>query len=264
MSAANMETKAIAHRKQKPIHKKELQENLPAARTKKINRCLSCGTTKNMGRRKYCSIDCRQKLSHKLDMRTGLLQALNARYATFYFTESIIIMDLLPYGIKETYSFFYPRSPHRKPAEDFCKMANFLGDSWWIEQKRTNKKYLASLHVFNQADRKDLPSCFVKPVTARIPSIKETTLVQMKLKRSSLNSPDLLKIIRTSYRQQAKQHHPDVGGDATTFRKIQEAYETLIDWAEKPSYIQRRGFPDKWFYDGEKNKWIQPTFTQGL
>jgi ribosomal protein S14 len=259
-----METQVTVHHKPNPTHKKATQKNLPATTIKKINRCMSCGTTKNMSRRKYCSMECRQKLRHKLDMRAGLLQALNARYATFHFTEGMIVMDVLPYGIKEIYSFFFPRSPHRKPADDFCKMANSLGDAWWTEQRRTNKNYLASLFVLNQADRKDLPSRFVKPLATRIPNIKETVLVQMKLNRSSLSSPDLRNIIRTSYRQQAKQHHPDVGGDATTFRKVQEAYETIASWAENPSYIHRRGFPDKWFYDGEKNKWVQPTLPRGL
>jgi len=42
-------------------------------------RCLSCGTTANMKRRRYCSIECRQKLRHNLNMRTGLLQVLQTR-----------------------------------------------------------------------------------------------------------------------------------------------------------------------------------------
>jgi len=35
--------------------------------------------------------------------------------------------------------------------------------------------------------------------------------------------------IRTAYRQQAKVHHPDKGGDSKTFSKIQHAYEVLSD-----------------------------------
>ena len=41
-----------------------------------------------MKRRKYCSIECRQRLRYNLNLRTGLLRALNTRYATFYFTEA--------------------------------------------------------------------------------------------------------------------------------------------------------------------------------
>ena len=106
--------------------------------------CLSCGQQQDIGRRKYCSIDCRQQLRRKLNMRTGLLRALSVRYATFYFTEDTIILDVLPFGSKEIYSFFYPRAPRKKPAEDFSRMADVLGNAWWNERKRTNKKYLAS------------------------------------------------------------------------------------------------------------------------
>ena len=45
------------------------------------NRCLSCGASENLGRRRYCSISCRQRLRQKLNVRTGLLRALNTRYA---------------------------------------------------------------------------------------------------------------------------------------------------------------------------------------
>jgi len=37
-----------------------------------------------------------------------------------------------------------------------------------------------------------------------------------------------IKIIKQAYRQQIKKHHPDHGGDAAYFMKIQEAYNELI------------------------------------
>ena len=83
------------------------------------NRCLSCGTTENMRRRKYCSVECRQQLRYHLNLRTGLLRALNTRYATFYFTEAVIILDVLPYGSAELFSYIFPRSTHGKPVDDF-------------------------------------------------------------------------------------------------------------------------------------------------
>ena len=60
---------------------------------------------------------------------------------------------------------------------------------------------------------------------------------------------------------QAKKTHPDLGGDSDEFRKIHKAYGELIDWAEKPSFVKRRGLPDKWYYDGERNRWLQPTLA---
>jgi len=71
---------------------------IPENRDKDVRRCLSCGTTRNMARRKYCSLECRQRLRYNLNLRTGLLKALQTRYATFYFTDFKIILDVLPYG----------------------------------------------------------------------------------------------------------------------------------------------------------------------
>jgi len=70
------------------------------------------------------------------------------------------------------------------------------------------------------------------------------------------------KIIKSAYRRQARKHHPDLGGSKIAFRQVHEAYKDLIKWAEEPSFSRRNGFPDKWFYDGFKNKWVQPTPVQ--
>ena len=84
------------------------------------------------------------------------------------------------------------------------------------------------------------------------------SLTFLKLKKSELNSPGLQKKIKSAFRKQAMQHHPDLGGDATNFRRLHEAYEQMIRWAENPVYVRRRGFPDKWFYNGGTNLWVQP------
>jgi len=236
-----------------------MKKNKSGPESAKPNMCLSCGTIENMGKRRYCSIDCRQRLRYKLDMRTGLLKALYIRYATFYFTETFIIMDLLPFSCKEIYSFIFPRSGNNKPADDFSKMADILGNAWWTERKRTNKKYLASRHVLEKANRKNAQADSVKPLEIKIPVIKEKSLIHLKIGRSELNTPQLQKLIKSAYRTQAKKHHPDIGGDTAAFRKIHQAYEELVSWAESPTFVERRGFPDKWFYDGDKNRWVQPT-----
>jgi hypothetical protein len=41
--------------------------------------------------------------------------------------------------------------------------------------------------------------------------------------------------IKARFRELAKQHHPDRGGDAATFRKIQEACETAMKGATAPT-----------------------------
>ncbi|MCP4367447.1 MAG: DnaJ domain-containing protein [Deltaproteobacteria bacterium] len=93
----------------------------------------------------------------------------------------------------------------------------------------------------------------------KIPSVKGKSLINLKIGRAELSTPKLQKLIKSAYRTQAKKHHPDIGGNTAAFRKIHRAYEELISWAESPTFVERRGFPDKWFYDGNKNKWVQPT-----
>jgi hypothetical protein len=80
----------------------------------------------------------------------------------------------------------------------------------------------------------------------------------LEIKKVDLHSHELSKIIKNAYRQQVKIHHPDAGGQAATFRKIHDAYKELLHWADDPTFIRRRGFPDKWYYDGDNKKWVQP------
>lgn len=211
-----------------------------------------------MKNRKYCSVRCRQDLRQKLNIRNGLLQVLNARYATFYFSDTIIIMDVLPYGHKEIFRYTQMRTSGLKPAEEFSKMTNMLGNAWWEEERRTNKKYLASRQVLELATRHAVPILSVRPSLIKIPTVKAESLNYLQIKKTDLRSADLRKIIKNAYRSQAKIHHPDSGGHAVSFRRLHEAYKELLYWADSPSFICRRGFPDKWFYDGESKKWVQP------
>ena len=228
----------------------------------RLRKCLSCGTTVNMGRRRYCSIACRQYLRQRLDMRSGLLQALHTRYATFYFSDLRIILDILPYGSKEICSFFFPRTPGKYPGSDFSSMAEMLGKLWWSEQRRTQKRYLASRQILELAVRNHVSPESVKPPIVLTPAVKPASLARLHLDKVGLNSPEQRKIIKDAYRRQVKIHHPDIGGDADMFRQVHKAYEDLTNWAKNPNFIRHRGFPDKWFYEGDRNRWVQPTPLQ--
>jgi hypothetical protein len=222
------------------------------------NHCLSCGSTENINNRKYCSIRCRQNLRQKLNLKSGLLQALNTRYATFYFSDTMIILDIVPHGIKEIFRYASKRKVGNNPAADFSIMTNDLGNAWWTESKRTNKNYLASQHVLKLATRYTISDGLQRPRSIRIPTIKTEVLNYLEIKKTDLNSHELGKIIKNAYRQQVKIHHPDVGGQASTFRKINDAYKESLRWADNPTFIRRRGFADKWYYDDDNKKWVQP------
>ena len=212
-----------------------------------------------MKNRKYCSVECRQRLRYNLNLRTGLLRALNTRYATFYFTEYIITLDVLPYGSEELFSYIFPRTMGLKPVEDFCTMSNILGNAWWAERNRTNKRYLATRFLLEKAESKNAGHETIKPLEVKEPARVAKSLTFLRLKKSDLNSPELQRKIKSAYRKQAMRCHPDLGGDAAGFRKLHEAYEQIIRWSENPIFVRRRGFPDKWFYDGSTVRWVQPS-----
>jgi hypothetical protein len=222
------------------------------------NRCLSCGTTEKVASRRYCSLKCRQNLRQKLNTRTGLLQALNTRYATFYFSDSLIIMDVVPHGIREIFRYVDMRTEGKKPADDFSKMTNMLGRAWWAEEKRTARQYLASRKVLELAARYPMTPSLMRPRLIKIPTVKLEAMSFLDIPKADLHSHELRKIIKNAYRRQAKIHHPDLGGESAAFRKIHDAYQDLLQWADNPTFIRRRGFTDKWYYDGENKKWVQP------
>lgn len=201
---------------------------------------------------------CPQHLLASLNRRTGLLQALSARYATFYFTDFVIIMDILLYGTEQIHSYMLPRSSGSKPVEDFRILSNILGNLWWNEKHRTQKRYLASRQVLQKAYKDKTSRDAVLPHKHKVPSIKASSLIQLELDIHDLTQTDLEWKIKSAYRRQALKHHPDLGGSPETFLKIQQAYEKLCQWARRPTFIHRRGFPDKWLYEAAGNRWIKP------
>lgn len=168
-------------------------------------------------------------------------------------------MDVLPYNASEIFSFIYPRTKKSPPAQDFCRMSDTLGNAWWAERRRTNKKYLANMHVLNRARRGGKGVENINPVETRMPSVRGKALIRLRLGRGDLELKEVHKRIKKAFRAQAMIHHPDKGGNNAAFRNVVHAYEELISWAESPSFVTRRGFPDKWFYDGSRNRWVQPT-----
>jgi hypothetical protein len=236
-----------------------IENRLPSVKIKNRRICLACGDTLPPRHRRYCSTDCRQHLLISLNRRTGLLRALNTRYATFSFTEFIIMMDLLPYGSERIHSYILPRSPGKKPMDDFCELCNILGTAWWKEKNRTKKRYLATRHILEQAANHEKSKDEVIPSTLVVPSVRADNLISLELRATDLTLANIETCIKSAFRRQAKKHHPDMGGNTHTFRKIQEAYEKLLNWAQHPTFSFRSGFPEKWLYEGSTCRWIQPT-----
>ena len=231
---------------------------VPAVAPEFKRRCLACGDPLPPRRRRWCSIACQQNLLASLNRRTGLLQALSTRYATFYFTDFVIIMDILLYGTEQIHSYMLPRRQGQKPVESSRRLFNILGGLWWDEKHRTKKRYLATRQVLEQAYKDKTPFAAVMPHARSIPSIRASSLIRLELDAGDLTRTNLESKIKSAYRRQAMKHHPDLGGSRETFIKIQEAYEKLVQWARNPTFTHQRGFPDKWLYEGARNRWNKP------
>lgn len=192
-------------------------------------------------------------------MKSGLFQTLNTRYATFYFSDTMIILDIVPYGLKEIFRYTGKRQANSNPAADFNLLTNKLGEEWWAVSDRTHKNYIATQHVLKLASRHSIADGLQRPKLIRIPTVRMESLHCLNITKTDLQSRELKAIIKSAYRRQVKIHHPDLGGHAATFRKIHDAYKALLRWADNPVYMHRRGFSYKWYYSGESKKWVQPT-----
>lgn len=232
---------------------------IPAVQKTSGSGCIACGSRLPNRNRRYCSRSCQEMMYRLLNRHTGLLRALNVRYATFHFSDNLVIMDILPNGAKNLFSFMLPRKTAQKPVKTFEQLAYMLGSAWWNERNRTNKHYLASRHVLDQANQVNELGNQDHPIAAMIPSVRKNSLITLNLKSTDLANGDLMNQIKSAYRRQVKKHHPDLGGDSVTFRKIHEAYESMLEWADNPRFTYKKGFPDKWFYDGRMNRWKEPT-----
>ncbi len=225
----------------------------------KTSRCLSCGQGVKDGRRRYCSQVCRQGLETKLNLAVGLLKALDTRFATFSFTDSVLYLHVLPFGPEEVYSYVYGRSPLRKPSQDFWDMVEGLGRLWHGKQRQTGKRHVASKHVLAQADRNEVPPDLLKPREIKSPAVRKRSIKYFRLSSSDLTSPQAKSAIRSAYRREAKIHHPDHGGEAEMFRSIHAAHQELMDWVKNPRFTVRGGVPGRWSFSSERGrKWLPP------
>jgi hypothetical protein len=219
---------------------------------------MACGAPLLGRQRKYCTPECRQHLLDTLNRRTGLLRALSTRYATFHFSAHLIALNVLPYGFDTVYSFYLNRLPAHRPADDYCTLSNTLGNAWWKEKDRTHKHYLASRYLLNEMASGTSAGKRFRPVQVSRPSVSGQSLVLLKLGDRDLRQPDLENVVKRAFRNQALKHHPDHGGQGVMFRRVHEAYRSLLEWARYPTFVLRRGFPDKWFYTGEADRWARP------
>lgn len=238
----------------KLIHMEKKEGNLKVFKDQGRNQCLSCGTAENLGRKRYCSKECRRELFRRLQILAGLLRALRTKYAAFSFTESLLVLDIRPQGSKKVYRFHYQRSLCQKPAQDLFNMTDELGNLWWDKKRQTGKRYRASQYLLENAIKDNIPPDSVIPLEIKSPVCIAKSLTSLKLTNEDLKSSKPHKAIKSAYRKEALKHHPDRGGDSESFRKINNAYQELVNWLKSPTLRIRKGIPCRWCFDGKKWK----------
>jgi hypothetical protein len=224
-------------------------------------RCLACGTTDMKSGRRYCSKACRQQMNWVLSLSKGLLKALNTRYAAFSFTSEEVVLDVFPVWSKKISRFVGRRHQGSKPAEDLKRLVLQYGAQWHHMVNNNRSRSYASLCLATQNHRKDVQPYTIKPnkrSRPRLSKLETGSLKALRLDRSDLEGEGRRRKIQSAYKKMAKIHHPDVGGDEEKFKKLKDAHEQMILWAENPQYTSRKALEDCWSYDGATSRWAPP------
>ncbi len=225
---------------------------------RKHKTCVSCGGALPKRKQKYCSMDCRDKLLFALRWLTNLLQPLRTRYASFFFTGSKLIINLISYHSKESLTYYSNRTPGILPAKDLQNMILSLSRQWHNENERMNCRQLASISVLEKAHKGAASFDSIKLKTEKRISKVFKYMTCLKIPMTVLESESAHQTIKSAYRKEVMKHHPDHGGEDELFISIVQSYNEIMGWIKNPTYSARRGIRGMWSYDGDLQKWYPP------
>ena len=234
---------------------------LPITVPRETRKCVSCGTDGMKAGRRYCSKECRQQMLWVLSLSKGLLKVFNARYASFSFNNNYVVLDVLPIWSREISRFLCKRRDGKKPAEDLKNLILQSGSEWYRIISNRNSRSYASLLLLSQNHNKRLAPDSIKPdrkVKPRLSKRERESIKLLKLKMEELFSDGHVSKIKSAYKKLAKIYHPDVGGDAEKFKRLNDAHQQMIIWSQNPHFTSRKALIDCWSYDGLTNRWTPP------
>lgn len=228
---------------------------------KRTKKCLACGTHHLRAGGRYCSKECRQHILWVLSLSKGLLRVFSTRYAAFSFNKGYVILDVLPIWSDEISRFIHERKSGRKPAEDLKALILQSGNDWYNIINNKNSRSYASLFLLKKNHTTMISPDSIKPATKLRPKfskIEKDSMKCLQIKLEELLADGHVSKIKSAYKKLAKVHHPDVGGDAEEFKKLNAAHEQMILWAANPQFTSRKALAGCWSYDGATNKWSPP------
>jgi len=196
-----------------------------------------------------------------LSLSKGLLKIFNARYAAFSFNHHLVILDILPIWSKSISRFIRKRANGNKPAEDLKNLVLASGEEWYQIIDKNHSKSYASLSLLNKNHNERLAPESIRPDSILRPRFsqderKSLKILQLNLKE--LIADGQIMKIKSAYKKLAKIHHPDMGGDAEHFKKLNHAHQQMLLWAENPQFTSRKALCNCWSYDSSTNRWAPP------
>ncbi len=228
---------------------------------RKARRCLACGTDGIKPGRRYCSRECRQRLMWTLSLSKGLLITLNTRYAAFSFTEHYVALDVMPTWSNRVSRFVYERKSGHPPTHALKELILEAGEEWYEKRSRRISRSFSSQSILEETAEHNINPDSIRPNTNRIPRLsaeQKKALRRLNIQMDHLVFGDYVREIKTAYREMAKIHHPDKGGDGERFKEINVAHKLMIEWSEDPQFQSNSALPGCWSYDGYKNRWSPP------
>ncbi len=230
-------------------------------KTAKTGRCLACGESVLKSRRRYCSAECRQYMLWVLSLSKGLLRIFNARYASFSFNRSHVILDILPVWSRDISRFIEKRVRGNRPADDLKNLILRSGREWYHIIENNNSKSYASLCLLRKCSNKKISPESIKPdhrLRPRFSKDEKESMRLLELKCEELVSEGHRSRIKSAYKKLAKIHHPDMGGDPEKFKRLNEAHQQMLLWAQNPHFTSRKALTDCWSFDSSTNRWAPP------
>jgi hypothetical protein len=246
----------------KKTHESRISPLLPERGTR---RCLACGTDGIKPGRRYCSRQCRQRLIWTLSLSKGLLITLNTRYAAFSFTEHYVALDVLPTWSNRISRFVYERKSGHSPANALKELILEAGEEWYNKRSRRISRSFSSQSILEEKAELAINPDSIKPNTNRIPKLsadQKKALRRLNINLDRLAFGDYVREIKKAYREMAKIHHPDKGGDGERFKEINTAHEVMLWWTENPKFKSNNALPGCWSYDGYRNRWSPPLWQR--
>lgn len=230
-------------------------------KTSKRGRCLACGVTGLDKRRRYCSKECRDQMLWVLSLSKGFLSIFNTRYAAFSFNSSHVILDILASWSKDISRFTHKRSYGKKPAQDLKTLILKSGREWYSIIDNNKSRSYASLWLLNRNSTRKIDPGSIKPsnkIRPRFSKDEKKSLSVLQMELRELIASEKKEKIKAAYKKLAKVHHPDMGGSEEDFKRLNEAHQQMLLWAENPMFTSRKALIDCWSFDADSNRWVPP------